>query len=146
MNRKVKRFGELERLAEGEEREAARRLKECIDSVLAQRGKLDQLRAYLAEYRISNDPGANPQRIEPARWENYHRFLTKLSETIEAQERELAKAESQYEVEAARWQTSHAKTEAMSRLLAKYETEYRREIDTREQKEADDRPRQPAER
>jgi flagellar export protein FliJ len=135
---KLKRFGGLERLAEGEEREASRRLKQRIDDVLAQRTKLDQLQTYLEEYRDSGGHTAN-QKIDPMHWENYRRFLDQLSQTIEAQAVELAEAESRYRDEAARWQASHARTETLSRLLAKYEGEQKRKVARREQKEMDDR-------
>jgi len=134
---KVKRFGELGRLAEGEEREASRRLKLRIEDVLAQRSKLDQLQTYLQEYRDGGEQTAN-KKIDPMHWENYRRFLAQLSQTIEAQQVELAEAESRYRDEAARWQTSHARTETLSRLLEKYEVEQQREVATREQKEMDD--------
>lgn len=138
MKRKLKRFGELERLAEGEEREASRRLKQRIDDVLSQRTKLDQLQTYLDEYRNGGDQAGN-QKVDPMQWENYRRFLAQLSQTIEAQQLELAEAESRYRDEAARWQASHARTETLSRLLEKYEGEQKREIAAREQREADDR-------
>jgi len=133
---KLKRFGELERLAEGEEREASRRLKLRIEDVLAQRTKLDQLQTYLQEYRGEQTAKKN---VDPARWENYRRFLTQLSQTIEAQQVQLAEAESRYHDEAARWQESHARTETLSRLLEKYTAERQREMANREQKEMDDR-------
>jgi len=135
---KLKRFGELERLAENEENKASQRLKQRIEDVLAQRTKLDQLRTYLQEYRDGSEQTAN-QKIDPTRWENYRRFLAQLSQTIEAQQLELAEAESRYRDEAARWQASHARTESLSRLLEKYEDEKKREVASREQKESDDR-------
>ncbi len=138
MNSKLKRFGELERLAEGEELAASRRLKECIEEVLTERTKLDQLRDYLEDYR-KGDGSATNQQLDPVRWENYRRFLGRLSETIEAQQQELDQAEARYREEAGRWQASHARTETMSRLLQKFETEQRRELAAREQKEQDDR-------
>lgn len=138
MKSKLKRFGELERLAEGEELEASRRLKECIEDVLAERAKLDQLRDYLEDYR-NGETATDNQRLDPARWENYRRFLSRLSETIEAQQQELDQAEARYREEADRWQASHARTETLSRLLQKFESEQRREMATREQKEQDDR-------
>ena len=137
MNSKLKRFGELERLAESEELVASKRLKECIDVVLAERNKLDQLKHYLEEYR--NEDGNSPQQHDPARWENYRRFLDRLSQTIEAQRRELEEAEARYRTEADRWRASHARTETLSRLLEKFEVEQRREVAAREQKELDDR-------
>ena len=142
---KLKRFGELERLAEGEEHKASRRLKERIEDVLAERTKLDQLQTYLQEYRDESAPAAN-QKIDPMRWENYRRFLSQLSQTIEAQQIELAEAESRYRDEAARWQASHARTESLSRLLEKYEKEQKREVASREQKELDDQLGRPTER
>lgn len=138
MTSKLKRFGELERLAEGKEREASRQLKLRIDDVLAQRTKLDQLRTYLEEYREGVGQTAN-RKIDPMHWENYRRFLAQLSQTIEAQQLELAEAESRYRDEAARWQASHARTETLSRLLEKYEVEQQRQVASREQKEMDDR-------
>ncbi len=138
MNSKLKRFGELERLAGGEELVATRRLKECIETVLAERTKLDQLRDYLQDYRNGDGTAAN-QQLDPVRWENYRRFLGRLSDTIEAQQRELDQAEARYQEEADRWRASHARTETLSRLLQKFEAEQRREIATREQKEQDDR-------
>ena len=51
MSNKVKRFGELERLAESRELEASRRLASSIESLRTKQAELDQLRRYLEEYR-----------------------------------------------------------------------------------------------
>ena len=135
MTSKVKRFGDLERLAGSREMEASRRLASTLDALRAQQQQLEQLRNYMDEYREQQPD----QGTDPVRWENYRLFLARLSAAIRQQETELQEAEARYSEEASRWQESHAHTQALSKLLEKYQLEDRKRVSDREQKDLDDR-------
>ena len=132
---KVKRFGELERLAESRELEASRRLASSIESLRSKQAELDQLRSYLEEYRSQQQ---DRNGTDPVRWENYRLFLSRLSHAIRQQEQELEAAEARYSEEASRWQDSHARTQALSNLLEKYKRQDQQRADDLEQKELDE--------
>ncbi len=143
MSSRVKRFGELERLAGSREQEASRRLAATLDALREKEQQLDQLRTYLDEYQQQSRAA---QGTDPTRWENYRLFLSRLSEAIQQQERELTDARARYAEEASSWRESHARTQALTKLVDKYRREDRQRMTELEQKELDEllgNPRKP---
>jgi flagellar export protein FliJ len=118
------------------ETEAARRLAASALALAAKEKELEQLRAYLAEYRrraaLAEDPA------DPLRWQNERAFLAKLSELVAAREAEHARLVEGYRLEAERWRASHRRTKSLDKLIADGAREAAAADAKREQRELDE--------
>jgi flagellar export protein FliJ len=119
------------------ETEAARRLAASTAALAAKEKEVEQLRAYLAEYRRRAELA--DATTDPMRWQNARAFLAKLSAVVAARETELVAAVERYRHEAERWRDSHRRTKSLDKLVADGAREARAATAKREQRELDER-------
>jgi flagellar export protein FliJ len=119
------------------ETEAARRLAASTAALAAKEKEVEQLRAYLAEYRRRAELA--DATTDPMRWQNARAFLAKLSAVVAARETELVAAVERYRLEAERWRDSHRRTKSLDKLVADGAREARAATAKREQRELDER-------
>lgn len=135
---KTKRFSGLKDLAGDKERKAAQRLAAALQALTEKKQELAQLKSYLDDYQA-----APPAPTDTARLENLRMFMSRLSQAIESQEGDLAKAEARYQDEAERWKSLKAQTQALDQLVDKYTRQEQYEDLQQEQKELDEQVTRP---
>jgi flagellar export protein FliJ len=119
------------------EDEAARRLASTVQALQAKEKEVEQLRAYLAEYRQRAEIA--DATTDPLRWQNTRSFLSKLSDLVTAREAELKQAVDRYRVESERWRDSHRRTKSLDKIIENAAREASLASAKREQRELDER-------
>jgi flagellar export protein FliJ len=113
---KAARLTPLAEYAGKVETQAARRLAASAQALAAKEREVEQLRAYLAEYR--QRASLADAATDPLRWQNARAFLAKLCEVVALREAELAKAVEHYRLESERWRDSHRRTKGLDKIVA----------------------------
>ena len=133
-----KRFRPVQRVAESREQKAARALGESRRELQEQTRRLDELKAYHREYQ-ERFRGASAGGISAAQLHEYRAFLAKLEQAIREQEQRLGSVRQECSGRKAAWQETHQRTQALDKVMERFQSEERRQHDSREQKELDDR-------
>ena len=133
-----KRMQPVQRLAQGRERDAMRKLGESQQFLDAQLAKLEELRAYRAQYAreftATSETGLGATRLR-----DYRVFLGRLGQAIEQQELLVARYQSQHEKTRQQWLESRTHSQAIDKVVDGYQQQERRQQDRREQLEHDER-------
>jgi flagellar export protein FliJ len=119
------------------EDEAARRLASTVQALQAKEKEVEQLRAYLAEYRQRAELA--DATTDPLRWQNTRSFLAKLSDLVTLREAELKQAVDRYRVESERWRDSHRRSKSLDKIIENAAREASLASAKREQRELDER-------
>lgn len=99
--------------------------------------QLQDLLSYRHNYE-ANAKRAGNGGIDAASLAEYHRFLSRLGEAVEQQQRKREHFEHLLNDQVVRWKEAHAKTQSISHLIQHYVNEERRAEVRREQKMLDD--------
>jgi flagellar FliJ protein len=104
----------------------------------AQEERLDELhryhREYLDRFHASASSGMSATQLQ-----EYRAFLSKLERAIQEQESVVAESRSECSVNQENWQQKHVRTQALGKVMERYQKEEQKQQDVREQKEADER-------
>lgn len=128
----------VKQVAEHREQDAARALGRELDRLATERGKLDQLIAYRDEYAHTFEArGGNG--VHARELQNFHAFLGRLNAAIEQQQKAVAEAEQACEARRRQWLQRRSRSEALGKVMARYQREEARDRDRREQADSDER-------
>ena len=136
MNKAV-RLEPIRDYADKVETEAARRLAATSKAVSIKEKEVEQLRAYLAEYRQRAQ--LEDGTTDSLRWQNTRAFLAKLSDVVAAREAELEQAVECHRVETEKWRDSYRRAKSLDKIVTDAQLEARNELASREQRELDER-------
>jgi flagellar FliJ protein len=135
---KSQRLKPVTHLAEKRERDAARLMGEQQQHLDQQYQKLDELRGYRAEYaRRMQEAGVNG--IDAGQMVEYGNFLRRLDEAARFQQQKIEESKRLLEIRSREWRALHTKTEALNKVVSRFQAEEQRLGDRREQNENDER-------
>jgi flagellar FliJ protein len=135
---KSQRLKPVSHIAESRERDAARLMGEQQQHLDQQYQKLDELRGYRAEYaQRMQDAGANG--IDARQMLEYNNFLRRLDEAARFQQQKIEESKRLLEIRTREWRALHTRTEALNKVVSRFQAEEQRVNDRREQHENDDR-------
>ena len=135
---KSQRLKPVIRVSESKERGEAVLLGQSLEALRGQERRLEELRAYLDEYRrLFVEEGVKGLGVR--RLHSYHGFIVRLTQTVDYQHRRVEEARQEYESQKRAWQSARMRCQVLDKVAAKHRQAERRDCDQREQREADDR-------
>ena len=135
---KSQRLKPVIRVSESKERGEAVLLGQSLEALRGQERRLDELRAYLDEYRrLFNEEGVKGLGVR--RLHSYRGFIVRLTQAVDYQHRRVEEARQEYERQKRAWQAARIRCQALDKVATKHLQTERRDRDRREQREADDR-------
>ncbi len=135
---KSQRLKPVIQVSESKERGEAVLLGQSLEALRGQERRLDELRAYLDEYRrLFNEEGVKGLGVR--RLHSYRGFIVRLTQTVDYQHRRVEEARQEYERQKRAWQTARMRCQVLDKVATKHLQTERRDRDRREQREADDR-------
>jgi flagellar FliJ protein len=126
------------RLADTRQQTAARQLgdwQKVLDDRLA---RLDELSGYRDEYAQRFESSTSVP-LNGVGVRDYRLFLSRLNQAIDQQMKLVQAARAELERSRGQWVEARGRTEAINRVVERFEREERYEVDRREQAEQDDR-------
>ncbi len=133
-----KRMKPVVKVAEGREQAAARVMGEAQRQLQAQEDKLQELITYRAQYteqfQVSGGAGLGAARLQ-----DYRVFLSRLNQAIEQQHVRIAQCQQDCERQRSNWMATRTRSQALDKVVERYQREERRADDRREQNETDER-------
>jgi flagellar export protein FliJ len=126
------------RLLESRELDAARQVGACRDNLARQRQTLAELKTFQNEY-TSRFNDVVKGGVGAGIIHDYHRFLTRLNQTIRQQQKLVETANSQHESSKQQWWEQRCQTKAMDKVAEQYRSQECIEREQREQRESDER-------
>ena len=133
-----KRFKPIQKIASHKERKAAAALGESLRQREASRAQLDDLRRYHAEY-LKRFAGATQAGLSSRQILEYQVFITKLETAIAQQEEIVNQSQQVCDSSKAQWRGRYTKSKAMENVVGRMQKAERKDVNRREQSEADDR-------
>ena len=135
---KIKRFQQLEKMAEHACDKAGRELGKAQDSHSKEQDQLEQLTGFFEEYseRFNNAgaTGMNARQLG-----DFRAFFGQLDNAIEAQRETLVDLGAQVTERQTLWIEKHQRTQSLSQALLQVQKEQLLQRNKREQKEQDER-------
>jgi flagellar FliJ protein len=132
------RFRPIQKLVSQKERKAAAALGESLKRREAARQRLDELRAYLADY-LERFSGAARDGLSSGQILEYQVFIGKLETAIAQQEEIVAQSQRACDSSKAQWRGRYTRSKAMENAVGRMHEEERKDQDRMEQSEADER-------
>jgi flagellar FliJ protein len=133
-----KRLEPVHELALEAERAAARRLAEAERDALDCQARLTQLETYEREYRVGLQRRV-AEGIGAAGLRDFQSFLARLDQAVGQQRAVLERALTARESAREQWLALSARRRSVGKVLEQSETEDRRALERREQRELDER-------
>ena len=133
-----KRFRPVHRVAESRERKAARELGESQKKMREQQDRLAALKQYHKEY-LERFRGAAQVGLSVPQLQEYQAFLKKLEAAIREQEKILHLSHRECSGRKDAWREKHVKTQALGMAIDRFRLAEQKIMDSREQRETDDR-------
>ena len=131
------RLNSVLQLAEVKENTAAADYVKSRDDWDFNRTKLDELRAFRAEYQ---NPTAN-EPFTPERFQSTRQFLSQLSQAIDQQEQQVEQVMTRMQLDEALWNDHRVKRMSIEKLIEKRTSEAEKLESKREQSELDEMSR-----
>lgn len=133
-----KRMTPVVKVAENREQAAARVLGEARQRLEQQQRKLDELITYRDQYSQEFQQRSG-QGMGVARLQDFRVFLARLNEAIEQQRRLVERCHQNCERQRLQWVASRTRTQALGKVVDRYQREERRAAERREQHDTDER-------
>ncbi len=133
-----KRLQPVQRVAKSREQTAARELGDSRRRSQEQEQRLDELRRYHREY-LKRFHDAAKTGMSATQLQEYRAFLAKLEMAIQEQEKVVKLGHTECSERKEEWQQKHVRTQVLDKVVERHRKEERKAVDTREQKESDDR-------
>ncbi|MCB1760778.1 MAG: flagellar export protein FliJ [Gammaproteobacteria bacterium] len=133
-----KRFKPVQRVAQSREQKAAKALGRAQQEVSVQEARLEELKRYHKEY-LDRFQRSTEMGISVSQLHEYRAFLAKLERAIQEQEQIVSASQRSRSSQQAQWQQKHLRSQVLEKVVARYEDEGRRTMESRDQKESDDR-------
>lgn len=135
---KSERLKPVAQIAESREREAARIMAEQQQHLEQQIQRLQELRNYRSEYaQRMQDAGC--QGIDAGQMVEYGNFIRRLDEGAQFQLQKIEDARRLLDIRTREWRALHTKTEALNKVVDRFQNDERHLSDRREQNENDER-------
>ncbi|MGE0386496.1 MAG: flagellar export protein FliJ [Gammaproteobacteria bacterium] len=138
--KRSERLDPIVRLAQRNESDAARR---CLDS----RRDLDGIETRLGDLRRARGEYlallSEPAGMSGPRMREIRQFLSQLDAAIVQFEWQVQKKRGAFERQQVLWAGTRARTQALGNVVARHQTSERNALETREQREIDDRSARP---
>ena len=138
MMTKSKRLKPVSEIADAKERDAARYMGAQQEVLDRHKNKLTELIKYRAEY-AEKMVAAGGSGISAGQMQDYSSFIRRLDEAIVFQRSQIELAVRQLEIKQREWRVTHTRSEALNKVVSRYQTAEVREQDKREQNESDER-------
>jgi flagellar FliJ protein len=132
------RFKPIQKINTQRERKAATALGESLKNRDEARQRLDDLKAYLAEY-LDRYAVAARSGISSSQLREYQVFISKLEQAIGQQEQVVTQSERQCDASKQQWRGRYSKAKAMDNAIDRLKQAERKSDERAEQAEADDR-------
>lgn len=135
---RTQRLQPVRTLVQDDERRLARNLAAFERRVAECEEKLRELERYRSEYeqefaiRAGRGIGATDLR-------DYQAFLARLAQAVRQQQDLVRRACAERDAERARWQDAARRAKALSHVVERWQSEERRMLERREQRECDER-------
>lgn len=133
-----KRMQPVQRVAQGREEDAVRKLGQSQQYLDAQKAKLEELRAYRDQYALDFEASAG-SGLDALRIQDYRTFLNRLGDAIRQQEALIQQCIAHHEHTRKAWVESRSHSQAIDKVVDRYQVEERRQRDHKEQQEQDER-------
>ena len=135
---KIKRFQQLEKMAEHACDKAGRELGQAQDNHSKEQAQLEQLTNFFEEYRERfNNAGASGMNARQLG--DFRAFFGQLDNAIEAQRQTLVDLGAKVMERQAQWIEKHQRTQSLSHALVQVQKDQLLQRNKREQKEQDER-------
>ncbi len=135
---KIKRFQQLEKMAEHACDKAGRELGQAQDNHSKEQAQLEQLTGFFDEYRQRFD-NAGANGMNARQLGDFRTFFGQLDNAIESQRNTLVDLGAKVTERQAEWVNKHQRTQSLSQAVEQVEKEQLLQRNKREQKELDDR-------
>lgn len=135
---RVKRLQPVQNLVDGTERRLAQSLAALERRLSEGETKLRDLEQYRSEYETQFIQRAG-KGIGATGLRDYQAFLARLVEAIRQQRALVQQARAERDAERRRWQDAAKRAKALGHVVEQWQTEERRSLDRREQRESDER-------
>ncbi len=135
---RAQRLQPVQRLADDNERRLAQSLATLERRLSDAESKLGELQRYRQEYEHQLNARAG-LGIGVPELRDYQAFLARLSEAIRQQGNVVQRARSERDLERTRWQEAAVRAKAVDHVIEQWQTEERRALDRRDQRESDER-------
>jgi len=132
-----KRFKPVQRVAQSREQKAARELGNSQRRTKDQEGRLDELKGYHREY-LERFQNAARSGISASQLQEYRAFISKLELAIREQEKIVSASQQESSNRKQVWQRKHTRSEALGKVVGRFQSEERKDNNSREQKDTDD--------
>ena len=133
-----KRMTPVVKVAENREQAAARLLGEARQRLEQQQRKLEELTTYRDQYSREFQH-CSGQGMGVARLQDFRLFLARLNQAIEQQQRVVERCRQDCERQRLNWVDSRTRTQALGKVVDRYQREERHQAERREQHETDER-------
>ncbi len=134
---KSKRMQPVQHVAQGREQDAVHKLGQSQQFLDAQKSKLEELRSYRDQYARdfaeSGETGVNATRLQ-----DYRIFLNRLGEAVRQQEALICQCENQHEQTRKQWIKSRTHSQAIGKVVERYQAEEYIARERRDQQEQDE--------
>ena len=143
--KRSRRLRPVARFAHQQERDAARTLGQSLRHAELQQKQLEDLVAYRDQY-VADFQAAGKQGLSVVQLRDYQIFLSRLDQAINQQKQKLEDSRQNCELSQAEWQDKHGHSKMIDKVVeARKQAEDRHE-EKQEQREQDDRPKNPNQR
>jgi flagellar FliJ protein len=123
------------RIAETHEQDAARKLGKSRENLDFQIKRLEELEMYRREY---NNRLMDTKRLDAVKLQEFQAFISKLDEAIRQQKQIVEEAGKHCDVSRGEWIDKRTRTQALNKVVERYQTAEAKEVQRREQKELDE--------
>jgi flagellar protein FliJ len=131
------RFKPVQRFAHSKEQNAARSMGQARQNLEQEEAKLKQLKHYHQEY-LERFHLIASEGMTATQLQEYRTFLAKLDEAINQQEQVVAASMVNHNSRKTNWKQKHSRTQALNKVIDRYQEQEQKTADRREQKESDD--------
>jgi flagellar FliJ protein len=132
-----KRLKPVHRFAHNKEQNAARTMGQARKNLEQEEARLLQLKQYHQEYLLRFEQMAR-EGMTSTQLQEYRAFLAKLDEAINQQQQVVAASMVNHNSQKTNWKQKHSRTQALNKVINRYQEQERQSEDRKEQKESDD--------
>jgi flagellar FliJ protein len=133
-----KRLKPVQQVAASRERNAARTMGQARQHLAQEEAKLAQLKQYHQEY-LERFQQVASRGMSANQLQEYRAFLAKLDEAVRQQEKVVATSMANHSTHKNNWKQKHSRTQALGKVVERYQKEELKAADRSEQKENDER-------
>ncbi|MEX1667545.1 flagellar export protein FliJ [Zhongshania guokunii] len=135
--KKSQRMQTVNALAERKEQEQAKRFAKSQKHYDHQQKKHDELKQYYREYADTSHNQA-AQKLDLNRLQETRQFMSKLAKAIAQQAEAVERAELNLNNERQNWMDSRCRAMSLEKLTDRYRAQEQQQLNTEEQRQADD--------